>query len=200
MVRFSDPSDEQENFDANRIKDSPDGRHVAIVTTRGLLESDQLESTLSILDLEHIDRFLRDPSRPVKRALKFRSIGDCLRLRDRIARASSLTAEPLFRRSEAAVQERLFPLQQTFAVERAQQRSPRVKPYVLPFPPLQPSPASRRRRILVGQKPPRRSGLQHPQDDLQTGPVGRPRTAPLVLATLRLRQQRLNQLPLRIVQ
>jgi hypothetical protein len=64
MVHFSDPSDEQENFDANRVKYSPDGRLVAIVTTRGLLESDQLESTLSIFDLEQTNRFLHDPSRP----------------------------------------------------------------------------------------------------------------------------------------
>lgn len=71
MVHFSDPSDEQENFDSNRIKYSPDGREVAIVTTKGLLESDQLESTLSIFDLAKIDRFLHDPSgaRPVRRVL-----------------------------------------------------------------------------------------------------------------------------------
>lgn len=64
MVHFSDPSDEQENFDANRIKYSADGRHVAIVTTRGLLGSDQLESTLSVFELEEVHRFLQDPSRP----------------------------------------------------------------------------------------------------------------------------------------
>ena len=49
-------------------------------------------------------------------------------------------------------------------------------------------------------KTPRRTGLQHPKNALKTRPVRRPRTPTLVLAALRLRQQRLDQLPLRIVQ
>jgi len=110
------------------------------------------------------------------------------------------TAESLFRRGEAAVQKRLFPLQQAFAVERAQQRSPRIEPYILFFPLLQPPPAGRRRRIFIGQEPPRRSGLQHPKNPLQAGPIRRSGTASLVLAPLRLRQQRFDQLPLHITQ
>src|SRR5271163_4975698 len=107
---------------------------------------------------------------------------------------------PFFRRREAAVQERLFPLQQALPIEGAQQRSPGVEPHILLFPLLQPPPASRRRRILVGQESPRRSGLQHPQNTLQASPIGRPRTTSLVLAPLRLRQQRLDQLPLCLTQ
>jgi hypothetical protein len=43
-------------------------------------------------------------------------------------------------------------------------------------------------------------GLQHPQDALQAVPAGCPWTPSLVLATFRLRQQRLDQLPLRLTQ
>jgi len=53
---------------------------------------------------------------------------------------------------------------------------------------------------LSGKKPPRRPGLQHPQDAFKTSTVRCPRTASLVLAPLRRGQQRLDQLPLRIVQ
>ncbi len=97
-----------------------------------------------------------------------------------------------FDRREAAVQEGLFPPQQALAVERAQQRPPGVEPYPLLLPLLQPSPAGRRRGILVGQKAPCRAGLQHPQNPLQTGPVRRPGPAPLVLPPPARRQQRLN--------
>ena len=51
------------------------------------------------------------------------------------------------------------------------------------LPTAQPRLAGRRRRTLIGQEPPRRVSLQHPQDALQTGPVRRSWTALLVLAT-----------------
>jgi dipeptidyl aminopeptidase/acylaminoacyl peptidase len=62
MVRFSDPSPEQSDPNDSGAKVSPDGRHVAVVTTRGLLDSDQIESTVSVFDLDAVDRFLRDSS------------------------------------------------------------------------------------------------------------------------------------------
>jgi hypothetical protein len=110
------------------------------------------------------------------------------------------TAGPLFRRSEATIQERLFPLQQTFAIERTQQRSPGVEPHILLFALLQPPPAGRRRGILIGQETPRSTRLQHPQDALEASPVRRPRTAAFFLAMFRFRQQRRNQLPLSLTQ
>ena len=69
MSHFNDPSDAQEDFDSNHIKYSPDGRRVAVVTTRGLLDSDQHESTVSVFDLEEVESFLHDSSRhaPVRR-------------------------------------------------------------------------------------------------------------------------------------
>jgi hypothetical protein len=79
--------------------------------------------------------------------------------------------------------------------ESTELTEPGVQPHILLLPLLQPPPAGRRGRILVGQKAPRRPGLQYPQNTLQTGPIGRPRTAWLVLATLRLWQQKLDQLP-----
>ncbi len=77
---------------------------------------------------------------------------------------------------------------------------PCVEPHVLLFPLLEPSPAGRGGRILVGQETPRSARLQHPQDAFEAGPIRCPRTAPSVLAPLRLRQQRLNQLPLPLTQ
>lgn len=64
MARFSDPSSEQGDFHENdgNAKVSADGRYAAIVTTRGLLESDQIESTVSVFDLDAVDSFLRHPS------------------------------------------------------------------------------------------------------------------------------------------
>ena len=84
---------------------------------------------------------------------------------------------PFFGRGEAAVQERLLPSQQAFAVERTQQRSPRVQPHA--------SSSHRfnrrqqvRRRILVGQKPPRApvcSNHRMPSRQARLQAHGRPR-------------------------
>src|SRR5579883_2085867 len=64
----------------------------------------------------------------------------------------------------------------------------------------QPSPAGRGRGELVGQKAPRRTRLQHPQNALETSPVRGCRPPPFVSSASRLRKQRLNQLPLLVCQ
>ncbi|MEO8735828.1 MAG: hypothetical protein ABI380_04745 [Edaphobacter sp.] len=64
MARFSDPSGEETNLHADDTKYSPDGIYVAIVTTKGLLASDEIESTISVFDLATVRRFLRETSSP----------------------------------------------------------------------------------------------------------------------------------------
>jgi hypothetical protein len=103
------------------------------------------------------------------------------------------TADPPFRRSKAAVQKSLFPLQRTIAIQRPQQGSPCVEPNILLFQLLQPSPASRGEGIFVGKKSLCHTCLQNPQDALKTSSVGRPRTTSSILALLRQRKQRLNR-------
>jgi dipeptidyl aminopeptidase/acylaminoacyl peptidase len=61
MVRFSDPPSEQSSSSNDSSKFSPDGRYVAVVTTRGQIDSDQIESTVSTFDIEAVNRFLKDP-------------------------------------------------------------------------------------------------------------------------------------------
>lgn len=60
MVRFSDPTADVNSPVSENAKISPDGKHVAVVTTRGILDSDQIESTVSIFDFTAIDHFLSD--------------------------------------------------------------------------------------------------------------------------------------------
>jgi dipeptidyl aminopeptidase/acylaminoacyl peptidase len=55
MVRFNDPSALSKDAVA---KSSPNRKYVAIVTSQGLLDSDQTESTLSIYGADEIDAFL----------------------------------------------------------------------------------------------------------------------------------------------
>jgi hypothetical protein len=69
MVHFSDPSDDQELFDSNRINTSPDGHHFAIVTTRGLIHSDEIETALTVFDLREIKSFLRGTAQPPPKRL-----------------------------------------------------------------------------------------------------------------------------------
>jgi len=64
MVRFSDPTADLDNPVSDNAKTSPDGKHVAVVTTRGILASDQIESTVSVFDLNSVDRFLNEATRP----------------------------------------------------------------------------------------------------------------------------------------
>lgn len=58
MIRFSDPSSEHSVAGREIVKPSPDGKHFALVTTRGLLDSDQIESKISIFDLNVVSAFL----------------------------------------------------------------------------------------------------------------------------------------------
>jgi hypothetical protein len=64
MVRFSDPSAEKQTSPDNDANVSPDGRYVAIVTTKGLLESDQIQSTISVFEIESVRAFLDRSSQP----------------------------------------------------------------------------------------------------------------------------------------
>jgi dipeptidyl aminopeptidase/acylaminoacyl peptidase len=65
MVRFSDPSAETQASPDNEANVSPDRKHVAIVTTKGLLESDQIQSTISVFEIESVRAFLDHPSQPL---------------------------------------------------------------------------------------------------------------------------------------
>ena len=59
MVRFSDPRSNTELPGSEFARESPDGRFVAVVTSKGLLASDQIESTVSIFDVAKISSFLK---------------------------------------------------------------------------------------------------------------------------------------------
>jgi dipeptidyl aminopeptidase/acylaminoacyl peptidase len=62
MARFNDPSADTNNPEEFSDQYSPDGKHVAIVTTKGLLASDQVESSIRVFDLEEVKSFLETPS------------------------------------------------------------------------------------------------------------------------------------------
>jgi len=79
MVRFSDPLPPQ---DATVAKVSPDGRYFAVVTSRGIIESDEIESTISLYKSAECKAFLRDPD-----------AGNAPRPRTLIKMASVLTTE-----------------------------------------------------------------------------------------------------------
>jgi dipeptidyl aminopeptidase/acylaminoacyl peptidase len=68
MARFNDPSAGTNTTEQFSDKYSPDGKHVAIVTTRGLLASDRAESSVTVFDLEEVKNFLRMPSQRTPRA------------------------------------------------------------------------------------------------------------------------------------
>jgi len=59
MATFSEPSGLVPNSKAEL---SPDGRYFYLVTSRGVVESNQIESTLWLIDREAVRRFVRDPS------------------------------------------------------------------------------------------------------------------------------------------
>lgn len=63
MVRFSDPSAEEDDPDSTMDRRSPDGKRIAVVTTRGLLDSDQIESTISVFDVSEVEGAIHDPTR-----------------------------------------------------------------------------------------------------------------------------------------
>jgi dipeptidyl aminopeptidase/acylaminoacyl peptidase len=60
MVRFSDPSSDPSIPASDQASQSPDGRYVAIVTTRGLLVSDETESDITIFNLREVAAFLKN--------------------------------------------------------------------------------------------------------------------------------------------
>jgi len=64
MVRFNDPSEDINASENDSANYSPDGKHVAVVTTRGLLRSDQVESVVEVFDVGEIHRFLSSTSDP----------------------------------------------------------------------------------------------------------------------------------------
>jgi hypothetical protein len=82
--------------------------------------------------------------------------------------------------SKTAIQEGLVPLQQTFFIQRPQQGAPRIQPNSFLFPLFEPPPTGRGRRKLIGQEAPRCTGLQNPQNALETPPVRCPGSAPIL--------------------
>ncbi|WP_263377321.1 hypothetical protein [Granulicella paludicola] len=62
MARFTDPSAERDDPSGSDTKYSPNGQYAAIITTRGLLASDQVESTVFVFDLNDVKHYLHDPS------------------------------------------------------------------------------------------------------------------------------------------
>jgi dipeptidyl aminopeptidase/acylaminoacyl peptidase len=64
MARFSDPSAEKSPWAGNDAKLSPDGRYFAVVITRGLLPSDQIQSTIEVFDSGRVRTFLNRTSDP----------------------------------------------------------------------------------------------------------------------------------------
>src|SRR6185437_7231967 len=62
MVRFNDPSADVNARENDSDNYSPDGKHLAVVTTRGLLATDQLRSEIRVFDIAEIERFLGSTS------------------------------------------------------------------------------------------------------------------------------------------
>lgn len=80
MTTFSEPSGEKRNANADR---SPDGRYLFIITSRGLLSSNEVESVLWLFETGAIRHFLHNPSlnTPLPRPLpiaRIRSVPDIL--------------------------------------------------------------------------------------------------------------------------
>ena len=63
MTRFSDPLPDHSVAGSEHVRPSPDGKHIAVVTTKGLLDSDQVESDISVFDLAEVSAFLNDAAR-----------------------------------------------------------------------------------------------------------------------------------------
>jgi hypothetical protein len=64
MVRFSYPLPEPGLPGSEIALPSPDGKHVAVVTTKGLLASDRIRSEISIFKPGEVSRFLENTKRP----------------------------------------------------------------------------------------------------------------------------------------
>src|SRR5260370_1041149 len=65
MVRFSEPSSDPDVPGSEIARTSPNGDYVAIVTTKGLLESDQIESDLSVFRLKDTFALLEGAGLPL---------------------------------------------------------------------------------------------------------------------------------------
>lgn len=74
MVRFNDPSAETGAPEEVAEGYSPDGGHLAVVTTKGLLASDQVESSITLFDAREIERYLQSESAPLPRPRTIASI------------------------------------------------------------------------------------------------------------------------------
>ena len=59
MTRFSDPSDFERE---SKARLSPDGNYFLVITSRGLMESNRIESTLWIFSKDDVRSFLTAPS------------------------------------------------------------------------------------------------------------------------------------------
>jgi dipeptidyl aminopeptidase/acylaminoacyl peptidase len=59
MVRFSDPFPRSAVPGSDIIPQSPDGRYFVVVTTKGLLKSDEIESQISIFGRDAVQSFLQ---------------------------------------------------------------------------------------------------------------------------------------------
>jgi len=64
MARFSELSEEENVSTQECHLYSPDRMYVAVVTTKGRLATDQIQSSISVFDLRAVDRFLQSPSVP----------------------------------------------------------------------------------------------------------------------------------------
>lgn len=62
MVRFSDPLSNGNDPGSEDVRPSPDGEHFAVVTTKGLLSSDQIESDVIVFERERVSAFLKNPA------------------------------------------------------------------------------------------------------------------------------------------
>ena len=70
MVRFSDPSSEPDVPGSDVARRSPDGKYLAIVTTKGLLESDQIESDVTVFRIKEVFDFLQGEEQlPIPRVI-----------------------------------------------------------------------------------------------------------------------------------
>ena len=71
MIRFSDPRLDPNIPGSDTAVPSPDGRHVAIVTTKGLLDRDRIESMILVFDLEKVSIALdhKDAPTPLPRVV-----------------------------------------------------------------------------------------------------------------------------------
>ena len=67
MARFSELSEEENVSTQECNLYSPDRRYVAVVTTKGLLATDEIQSSISVFDLRDVERFLQSASVPQPR-------------------------------------------------------------------------------------------------------------------------------------